>query len=121
MSNFNKEYYMLYVEGRKSFEMRREKKIMTLPCAEKTHGKLYTLLCAKKINTRQTVYFAVCQKKTHGKVFAVCQHTVKRRFCRVFFFTVRFRRGTLQSGSLPCARQKTHDKNTGTRQTSDFR
>ena len=58
---------------------------MTLTCAKKTHGKLYTLPCAKKINTRQTVYFAVCQEKTHGKVFAVCQHIVKRRFCRVFF------------------------------------
>jgi len=40
---------MLYVEGRKSFEVRSEKKIMTLPCA--------------KNNTRQTIECAVCKKK----------------------------------------------------------
>ena len=81
---------MLYVVGRKSFEVRREKKIITLPCAEN--------------NTRQTIYFAVCKKKTHGKVFAVCFH-----------------RGTRQSGSLPCARQKAHGKQRGTRHSSNFR
>ena len=82
---------MLYVEGRKSFEVRREKKIMTLPCTEKnTRQTIYFAVC-QKINTRQTVYFAVCQKKTHGKVFAMFQHTVKHGFCRVYFFAVRFR------------------------------
>jgi len=45
---------MLYVEGRKSFEVRSEKKIMTLPCA--------------KNNTRQTIEFAVCKKNAHGKI-----------------------------------------------------
>ena len=61
---------MLYVEGRKSFEVRSEKKIMTSPCAK---------------------------KNAHGKVFAVCQHTAKHGFCRVLFFAVRFRCGTRQS------------------------
>ena len=42
--NFNLGYYMLYVVGRKCFEVRR-KKIITLPCAEN--------------NTQQTIYFAV--------------------------------------------------------------
>ena len=69
------EYHILYVKSRKSFEVRR-KKIITLPYAEN--------------NTRQTIDFAVCQKKAHGKVFAVCQHTAKHGFCRVYFFAVRF-------------------------------
>ena len=97
---------MLYVEGRKSFEVRSEKKIMTLPCA--------------KNNTRQTIEFAVCKKNAHSKVFAVCQHMAKYGFCRVLFFAVRFRRGTRQSISLPCARQKAHGKDLSTRQTSVF-
>ena len=68
---------MLYVVGRKSFEVRREKKILLCRVPKITHGKLLTLPCAKK--------------KAHGKVFAVRQHTAKHEFCRVYFFTVRFR------------------------------
>jgi len=70
-----------------------------------------TLACAKN-NTRQTIEFAVCKKNANGKVFAVCQSCA--------FFAVRFRRGTRQSISLPCVRQKAHDTDLDTRQTSDF-
>ena len=53
---------MLYVEGKKNFEVRR-KKIITLPCAQN--------------NTRQTIDFAVCKKKHTAMSlpcvdFAVC-------------------------------------------------
>ena len=51
---------MLYVEGRKSFEMRKEK-------------ENYDFAVCRK-NTRQTVYFTVCQMKTHGKVCHVPTH-----------------------------------------------
>ena len=69
---------MLYVEGRKSFEMRREKENYDFAvCQKKTHGKLYILLCAKKNkhtancilcrvpreNTRQSL----CRVPTHSK------------------------------------------------------
>jgi hypothetical protein len=74
MSNFNKEYYMLYVEGRKSFEMRREK-------------ENYDFAVCRK-NTRQTIYFAVCQKKSVDFVvfFLPCVFVVahgKMALCRV--------------------------------------
>ena len=65
------EYHMLYVKSRKSFEVR--KKIITLPCAKIKHT-------AKSC-------FAVCQKKTHGKVF----------LCRVL------KKSTQQRMTLPCA------------------
>ena len=47
------EYHMLYVKSRKSFEVRRQKKFITLPCAKIKH----TAKCS----------FAVCHKKAHGK------------------------------------------------------
>ena len=52
---------MLYVVGRKNFEVRREKKIITLPCAEN--------------NTRQTIDFAVCQKKKYTAKSLSCVST----------------------------------------------
>ena len=43
MSNFIKEYYMLYVEGRKSFEMRREKENYDFAVYRKKHTANYIL------------------------------------------------------------------------------
>ena len=67
------EYHMLYVESRKSFKVRREKKLIYLPSAKKTLGKPMSLPSAKKKhsaklflyrvlkeNTRQTYFFAEC-------------------------------------------------------------
>ena len=60
---------MLYVVGRKSFKVRREKKLYLCRVPKITHGKLLTLLCAKKkhttkslpcVSTRQNMDFAVC-------------------------------------------------------------
>ena len=81
---------MLYVEGRKSFEVRSEKKIITLSCA--------------KNNTRQTIEFAVCKKKcTRQSLCRVSAHG-KVWILPCAFFAVHFRRGTRQSISLPCVR-----------------
>jgi hypothetical protein len=55
---------MLYVKSRKNFEMRREKRFITLPC-ENTR-KFITLPCAKK-NTQQRM--AMC---AHDKKVDVC-------------------------------------------------
>ena len=65
------EYHMLYVKNRKSFEVRRQKKCIALPCVKIKHT-------AKSC-------FAVCKKKTHGKIF-LCRVSEKstRQFCRVF-------------------------------------
>ena len=38
---------MLYVESRKSFKVRREKKLIYLPSAKKTLGKIISLSSAK--------------------------------------------------------------------------
>ena len=47
------EYHMLYVKSRKNFEVRRQKKFITLSCAKIKHT-------AKSC-------FAVCHIKGHGK------------------------------------------------------
>ena len=60
------EYHMLYVKCRKSFEVRRQKKFITLLCAKIKHTVNY--------------FFAVCKKKAHGKE---CLHRVLY-FCRVY-------------------------------------
>jgi len=49
---------MLYVESRKSFKVRREKKLISLPSAKKTLGKDIVYRVQK--NTRQTPFFAEC-------------------------------------------------------------
>ena len=49
------EYHMLYVKCRKSFEVRRQKNFITLPCAKIKHT-------AKSC-------FAVCHKKHTAKYF----------------------------------------------------
>ena len=57
---------MLYVKSRKSFEVRRQKKIITLPCAKIKHtAKTCFAVCHKKAHGK--VFFTVCQKKAHGK------------------------------------------------------
>ena len=67
------EYHMLYVKSRKNFEVRRQKKFITLSCGKIKHT-------AKSC-------FAVCYKKAHGKVF-LCRvpkkkHTAKDDFADV--------------------------------------
>ena len=47
MPNLNIEYHMLYVESRKSFKVRREKKLIYLPSAKKTLGKIISLPSTK--------------------------------------------------------------------------
>ena len=64
---------MLYVKSRKNFEVRKQKKFITLPCAKIKHTAKY--------------FFAVCQIKAHGKVF----------LCRVP------KKSTRQSMILSCA------------------
>jgi len=57
---------MLYVKCRKSFEVRKQKKFITLPCAKIKHtAKFSFAVCHKKAHGK--VFFAVCQKKAHGK------------------------------------------------------
>ena len=98
---------MLYVDSRKSFKIRREKKLIYLPSAKKTLGKIISLPSAKEkhsanlllrrvplTDTRQTPngrhtswrmstwqFFAECL------CFAECFFLV----CRVFFFSTRQR------------------------------
>ena len=62
------EYHMLYVKSRKNFEMRREKRFITLLCEKHTAN---LLLCRVK-NTWQIYYFTVCQKKHTAKHGRVC-------------------------------------------------
>ena len=51
------EYHMLYVESRKSFKVRREKKLIYLPREKNKHlCKLISLPSAEK-NTQQTYFF----------------------------------------------------------------
>ena len=66
------ECHMLYVKSRNSFKVRRQKKIIALPCAKKKHTANHD--------------FAVCHKKAHGKIF----------LCRVL------KKSTRQTMTLPC-------------------
>ena len=75
----------MYVKSIKSFEVRREKNFITLPCAKKTHVKFIILPCKK--NTWQIYCFTVCP------IFTVC-----------------FLDDTQQNSCLPCARDVAHNK-----------
>ena len=58
------EYHMLYVKSRKNFEVRRQKKFITLPCAKIKHtAKSFVT----KKNTRQSISLSCAKKKAHDK------------------------------------------------------
>ena len=62
-------YHMLYAKNRKSFEMRREKNFITLPCAKIKHRAKHGAkksMCQK--NTQQSMTLAVCY------IFTMCAH-----------------------------------------------
>ena len=74
------EYHMSYVDSRKSFKVRREKKpyffaecqkntrqtYFFAECKKKHSANLF--LCRVKKNTRQTYFFAKCRYKTPVKL-----------------------------------------------------
>ena len=63
---------MLQVEGRKSFELRREKENYDFDVCQK--------------NTRQIIYFAVCQKNKHTANCILCRvpkENTRQSLCRV--------------------------------------
>ena len=57
---------MLYVQSRKSFKVRREKKLIYLPSAKKHSAKLFLCRVLKK-NSQQTYFFAECHKRRLSK------------------------------------------------------
>ena len=63
------EYHILYVKSRKSFEVRREKKFITLSCAKKNY-MVILLLC-----------------RVSCVIFLLCGHMAKRFFavCSIEF------------------------------------
>ena len=54
------EYHMLYVESRKSFKVRREKKLVSLSSAKQIHSTNIFLCPVLNNYTRQTYFFAEC-------------------------------------------------------------
>ena len=52
------EYHMLYVDSRKSFKVRREKKLIYLPSAKKTLGKLIFLPSAEKKTLGKLIFLS---------------------------------------------------------------
>ena len=52
------EYHILYVESRKSFKVRREKKLISLPSAKQIHSANIFLCRVPGNYTRQTYFFA---------------------------------------------------------------
>ena len=60
IQNLNMEYHTLYVESRKSFKVRREKKLVSSPSAKQIHSASIFLCRVPNIYTRQIYFFAEC-------------------------------------------------------------
>ena len=98
---------MLYVQSRKSFKVRREKKLISLPSAKKTLGK--ELVCRVSI-------------KTLGKPCRVFfLHSANPIFAEYNYFAECFSHSTQQRACLPSARRIALGKPPCTQQTDCFR
>jgi len=101
---------MLYVKSRKSLRGRREKKFIYLPSAKK--------------NTRQTCFFAECQKNNTRQSFVrrVSEKNTRQtsKLPSIFFFAECFLCNTRQKCCFPGARGMTLDKPSNTWHLWDF-
>ena len=145
------EYHMLYMDSRKSFKIRREKKLIYLPSAKtKTLGKIISLPSAKGkhstnlllcrvplTDTRQTPngrhtnwrmstwwFFAVslfCWMFFLVHRVVFCRHSAKSLFVECHYFAKCGFCSTRHTTFLPSARWNTLDKYFCTRQICYFR
>ena len=88
------QYHMLYVERKKSFKVRREKKLVSLPSVKQIHSANIFLYRVPNNYTRQTYFFAEC----------ICLPSVStnRHSANVLKDGTRTN-GCLRGGSLPSA------------------
>ena len=141
---------MLYVESKKSFKVRREKKLIYLPSAKKTLGKLISLPSEKKhsvnlllcrvplTDTRQTPngrhtnwqmstwrFIAECLYFAE-RFFLVCwvlflQHSAKSLFVEWHYFAECVFCSTRRRACLSSAQENVLGKHKNTRQRAGFR
>ena len=115
---------MLYVESRKSFKVRREKKLFA-ECQIVTLGKHISLSSARQLHYSANIF--LCRVPSFAECFFSSLPSVE--LCRVFFasfaeciyFTECFFRSTRQRACLPSVRGNALDKHKNTRQRVGLR